>query len=177
MVKEEFLNCGNLCINHGVLDVGRRIRGVAMSLKGSTYCSNFLGLNKWFWYLPLFWAFCKQNTCVICTTIEGWVRMLHSQLFEGFKCQSQIKNNGRVRSRGTFLGSEHFGGVEGCAGAPGGTRKNWKASLTHTGLHKTNTRWLVRSWNTFGARMNHGQLGHTRLTTARTWGKPPPSPL
>jgi hypothetical protein len=24
---------------------------------------------------------------------------------------------------------------------------------------------------------NHGQHGHTRLTTARTWGKPPPSPL
>jgi hypothetical protein len=34
VVKEEFLNCGNLCINHGVLDVGRRVRGVAMSLKG-----------------------------------------------------------------------------------------------------------------------------------------------
>jgi len=48
VVKEEFLNCGNLCINHGVLDVGRRIRGVAMSLKGSTYCNKFLGLNKWF---------------------------------------------------------------------------------------------------------------------------------
>jgi hypothetical protein len=31
VVKEEFLNCGNLCINHGILDVGRRIRGVAMS--------------------------------------------------------------------------------------------------------------------------------------------------
>ncbi len=42
VIKEEFLNCGSLCINHGVLNVGRRIRGVAMSLKGSTYCSNFL---------------------------------------------------------------------------------------------------------------------------------------
>jgi hypothetical protein len=46
MVVEEFLNCGNLCINHALLDVGRRIRGVAMSLKGSTYCSNFLGSTK-----------------------------------------------------------------------------------------------------------------------------------
>jgi hypothetical protein len=43
VVKEEFLDCGNLCLNHGVLDVGRRIIGVAMSLKGSTYCRNFLG--------------------------------------------------------------------------------------------------------------------------------------
>ncbi len=25
-----------------------------------------------------------------------------------------------------------------------GTEKNWQASLTHMGLHKTNTRWLVR---------------------------------
>jgi hypothetical protein len=34
----------------------------------------------------------------------------------------------------------------------------------------------VQSWSTFGARTNHGQHRHTRLTTARTWGKPPPSP-
>jgi hypothetical protein len=37
-------------------------------------------------------------------------------------------------------------------------------------LHKTNTKWLVHSWSTFGARTNHGQPEHTRLTTARTWG-------
>ncbi len=35
----------------------------------------------------------------------------------------------------------------------------------------------MHSWGTFGVRTSHGQLGHTRLTTARTWGKPPPSPL
>jgi hypothetical protein len=58
-----------------------------------------------------------------------------------------------------------------------GTRKKWQASLTHTDLHKTNTKWLVHSWSTFGARMSHGQLGHTRFTMAWTWGKPPPSPL
>jgi hypothetical protein len=33
-----------------------------------------------------------------------------------------------------------------------GTKKNWQASLTHMGLHKTNTRWLVCSCSTFGAR-------------------------
>jgi hypothetical protein len=47
----------------------------------------------------------------------------------------------------------------------------------HTGLHITHTKWLVHSWSTFGARTSHEQHGHTRLTTARTWGKPPPSPL
>ncbi len=58
-----------------------------------------------------------------------------------------------------------------------GTRKKWQALLTLTDLHKTNTKWLVHSWSTFGARTSHVQLGHKRLTTARTWRKPPPSPL
>jgi hypothetical protein len=48
------------------------------------------------------------------------------------------------------------------------SRKKWQASLTHTDLHKTNTKWLMHSWNTFGARTSYGQLGHTRLTMART---------
>ncbi len=51
-----------------------------------------------------------------------------------------------------------------------GTRKSWQASLTHTGLHTIHTKWLVHSWSTFGARTSHGQHGHTRLTTAQTWG-------
>jgi hypothetical protein len=58
-----------------------------------------------------------------------------------------------------------------------GTRKSWQASLTHTGVHTTHTKWLVHSWSTFGAKTNRGQHRHTRLTMARTWGKPPPSPL
>jgi len=51
-----------------------------------------------------------------------------------------------------------------------GTKKNWQTSLIHMGLHKTNTRWLVRSYNTFHARTNHKQFRHTRLTTTWTWG-------
>jgi hypothetical protein len=31
----------------------------------------------------------------------------------------QIENNGRARSRGTFLDSQHFRGVEGRVGTPG----------------------------------------------------------
>jgi hypothetical protein len=34
----------------------------------------------------------------------------------------------------------------------------------------------MHNWNTFGARMNHGQLGFTRLIIAWTWGKSLPSP-
>jgi hypothetical protein len=44
--------------------------------------------------------------------------MTHSKLLEGLKCESQTENNRRVRSRGTLPGSQHFGGVEGRAGAP-----------------------------------------------------------
>ncbi len=43
----------------------------------------------------------------------------HSQLLKGLKCESQTENSGRVRSRGTLLSSQHFGGVKGRAGAPG----------------------------------------------------------
>jgi hypothetical protein len=38
----------------------------------------------------------------------------HSQLLEGLKCESQTENNERVRSRGTLLGSQHFGGKRAC---------------------------------------------------------------
>jgi hypothetical protein len=47
-------------------------------------------------------------------------------------------------------------------------------------MHTNHTKWLVHSWSTFGARTSHGQHGHTRLTTARTWGShhlPPYSTL
>jgi len=43
-------------------------------------------------------------------------------------------------------------------------------------LTQAYTKWLMHSWNIFGVRTSHEQLGLTKLTTARTWGKPPPSP-
>ncbi len=47
------------------------------------------------------------------------VDVTRSQLLEGLKCESQIENNGRVRSRGMLPGLQHFGGVEGRARALG----------------------------------------------------------
>jgi hypothetical protein len=41
------------------------------------------------------------------------------KLLKGFKCESQIEDNERVRSRGTLSSSQHFEGVKGHAGAPG----------------------------------------------------------
>jgi hypothetical protein len=42
-----------------------------------------------------------------------------SQLLEGLKCESQIENNGRAKSRGMLPGSQHFKRVEGRAGVSG----------------------------------------------------------
>jgi len=36
--------------------------------------------------------------------------MTHCQLLERFKCESQTENNGKIRSRGTLLNSQHFEG-------------------------------------------------------------------
>jgi hypothetical protein len=44
----------------------------------------------------------------------------HPQLLTKLKCESQIENIRRIRSQSAFLGSQHYRGVEGCAGAPGG---------------------------------------------------------
>jgi len=44
---------------------------------------------------------------------------MHSQFFEGLKCESQTENGGKTRSWGTLLSSQHFEGVEGHAGVPG----------------------------------------------------------
>jgi hypothetical protein len=103
--------------------------------------------------------------------------MTHSQLLEGLKKWVQVHDNGRGRSWGTFLSSQHFEGYRGVLELRDGIKKNWQASLTHIGLHTTYIKWLVHSWSTLGARKSHGQHGHTRLTMARTWGKPLPSPL
>jgi len=60
------------------------------------------------------------------------LEVTHSQLLEGFKCESQIENNGKMRSRGTLLGLQHFGGVEGHAGALGW---DWEELTSFTYSH------------------------------------------
>ncbi len=98
------------------------------------------------------------------------------KLLNGLKCESKLKTMKEQRVEAHSLACNTLG-VEGRVGAPGWDYEKWEALIIHTNQHKTNTRWLVHSWNTFGARKSHGQLKLTRLTTARSWGKPPPSPL
>ncbi len=76
-----------------------------------------------------------------------------------------------------FPGSQHYKGVEGCARAPGWDQKELTSFNYSHRLAQNQHKMVVHSWNIFGVKTNHRQLGHTRLITARTWGKPPPSPL
>ncbi len=75
---------------------------------------------------------------------------------------AQVGNSER-RSQGTLLVHNILRGKGGMLELQDGTKKNGQASLTHTGLHTTHTKWLVHSWSTLGARTNHGQHGHTSV--------------
>jgi hypothetical protein len=88
------------------------------------------------------------------------------KLFNRLKYESKVNTTEKQGVRGTLLGSQHFGGVEGRVGAPGWDYEKWQASTTHKDLHITNTRWLVHNWSTFGVKTSHEQFEFTRLTMA-----------
>jgi len=67
------------------------------------------------------------------------------------------ENNGRARSRGTLLGSQHFGGGRGACWNSGMGLGRMTSINYSQDLHKTNTRWLMHSWSTFGAKTSHEQ--------------------
>jgi hypothetical protein len=67
------------------------------------------------------------------------------------------ENNGRARSWGTFLGSQHFEGKGACWSSGMELRRmtcNW--SITRVCTNQI-TSWLVHNLSTFGARTSHGQ--------------------
>ncbi len=74
-------------------------------------------------------------------------------------------------------GSQHFEGQKGVLEFQDGTRKSDKHQLLTWICTKPTQggQCLVRALLVLGRAT--GKLGLTRLTTARTWGKPPPSPL
>ncbi len=69
-------------------------------------------------------------------------------------------------------------GVEGRVEAPGWDQEEGQALLSYSDLHPTNHK-LVSSLSGAPLVLGRatGDLGLTRLTTARTRGKPPPSPI
>jgi hypothetical protein len=50
--------------------------------------------------------------------------LTRSQFLEGLKCESKLKDNERIRGRGTLLGLQHFVRVKGVLELRDGTRKN-----------------------------------------------------
>jgi len=102
--------------------------------------------------------------------------LTHSQLLEGLKSESKYKTTKGGKIGACSLVHKTLRGRGACWSSGMGLRRIDKLhSLTHA--HTTHIKWLVHSWSSFGARTSHGQHGHTRLTTTRTLGKPPPSPL
>ncbi len=75
------------------------------------------------------------------------------------------------------LAHKHFKGRRACWSFGTGLGRSISNSITHTDLHKPNTSWLVRSWSPLVHERTTNKHRFTRLTTARTWKKPPPSPL
>ncbi len=102
---------------------------------------------------------------------------MHSQLLEGLKCESQTENSGRVRSRGTLPGLQHFGGVEGCVGALGWDQEEL-TSFIYSHRPARNQRKVVSAqlehlWCQDEPRATQTHKTHHGLDL----GKPPPSPL
>jgi len=79
------------------------------------------------------------------------------KLLNGLKCESKLKTTKEQGVKACSLACSTLG-VEGRVGAPDGTRKSDKHQLVTQTCRKPNTRWLVHSWNTFGARTSHGQI-------------------
>jgi len=58
-----------------------------------------------------------------------------------------------------FHGSHHFGGTGGCLNSEMGLgRMTSNLIYSHGPAQNQTTSWLMHSWNTFGARTNHGQI-------------------
>jgi hypothetical protein len=123
------------------------------------------------WGLYLFYAISPIN-------LKESRSLTYPQLLNGFNCESKGENNGRRRSWGMLLSSQHFGGKGACWSSEMGTRKSHK--LINYSHGPTQTKQQI-DYCIVGALLVHGRatgkLRLIRLTTAQTWGKALPSPL
>jgi hypothetical protein len=76
-------------------------------------------------FIPSDFSLHFKATVIINKVLKG--KLTCFQLLEGPKCESQTEYNGKARSQGTLLGSQHLKGVEGCAGAPRWDYEKWQA--------------------------------------------------
>ncbi len=102
---------------------------------------------------------------------------MHSQFLEGFKCESQTKNNGKARSRSHSLARSTQRGRGACWSSRMGLKRiNKLQLLTQTCTKATrDVQCIVGALSGLGRTI--GNFGFIKLITTRTWGKPPPSPF
>ncbi len=105
--------------------------------------------------------------------VENGKEFWHTpKLLDGFNSEFKGENNERKRNWGTLPSSQHFGGRGVC----------WSSGmglgylLTRTCTNQTIS-WLMCNCSTLVHGRATGKHRFTRLTTTRTWGKPPPSLL
>jgi len=104
----------------------------------------------------------------------GSTSMTHPKLLDGLKCESKSEDNGKNKSWGTFLGSQHFEGKRVCWSFKMKLERLTRNSITHTDLHKLNNKLVSAYLEHFGAQTSHGQ---TQTQHDSNLGKPPPFPL
>jgi hypothetical protein len=124
-------------------------------------------VKQWSMGFVLFW---------ICIQI-GWY-LMRSQALWYTQNESKVVNNGKVRNLGhvPWL-SALWRGRGACWSSKMELRRMKSNIFTHLNLHQTNQQvgqYIVGTPLVLGRVM--GDLGLTRLTTAQTRGKPPPSP-
>jgi hypothetical protein len=99
------------------------------------------------------------------------------KLLDGLNYDSKGEDNGRRKSWACSLTYSTLK-VESVLELWDGDLEDWQAIqlLTQTCTNQI-TSWFVRNWRTLVHEWTMGKHRLTRPTMARTWGKPPPSPL
>jgi hypothetical protein len=138
---------------------------------------HFVYMIQYFFCVGLFNFFNVKLSDLHCNARESHYGWRTPQLLEGLKEESQAEDIGKRKGVGVHSLICSTRGVEGRAGARG-LELGRVTSLIHLLelASKLTTKWLVHIPEHLGARTSHGQHRLTWLTTARTWGKPPPSP-
>jgi hypothetical protein len=99
----------------------------------------------------------KKTTNMACSTPQDLDLLTHPQAPWWIQLWVQGEDNGRRRNSGAFPGSQHFEGRRAGWSSEMGLGKQQAIQLFMRTYTNQTTSWLVHSWSTFGARMNHKQ--------------------
>jgi len=101
-------------------------------------------------------VFLHWQICFICPHLQFLnIMWCTPKLLERFKCKSQ-NENGRRRNYGMLLRLQHFESKRGMLELRDGDWDEWKMDQLFIWIcTNQTTSWLMHSWSTFGAQMNH----------------------